>query len=66
MSTKTETPEKDELTNGTPVPPIGGKVPLATPDAQHKGDGWVQVGPTNINKDPDAVLGNKNKKKKSD
>ena len=53
--------EKDQET-GSDVPPIGGKVPLATPDAQHQGEGWVQVGPTNINKDPDAILDNKKKK----
>ena len=52
MSTS-ENADKTEANVGTPV---GGKVPLASPDPEHQGHGWVQVGVTNTNKDPDAVL----------
>lgn len=39
-----------------PKHPVGGREPLATPDIEHRGQGWVQQGVTNVNIDPDAVL----------
>ena len=36
--------------------PTNTKQPLATPDLEHRGHGWVQKGVTNVAIDPDAIL----------
>lgn len=54
MSTKTEK-KSANVSNDEGLEPIGGKVPLATPPPERQGEGWVQTGTTNINKDPDDV-----------